>query len=315
MKKKIFLFFILLTISQLVNSQEKQYLIVSYNVENLFDIYDDPNTRDEDFTPGGKYGWKEGLYNKKLADIARVLGAIDSVNLPTVIGLYEVENRKVVEDLSHTGPLANQYGIIHKESPDKRGIDVAMLYKKGSFKPLHYSFYRVHLPDNDSATTRDILYVQGIIEQDTLNFFLNHWPSRWGGKSRSEIRRVAAAKLVREKVDSLFDVNPHAKIIIMGDFNDYPFDVSIYRFLNATNQRCPESERELYNLAAELAVNGLGSHAYKGEWGMLDQIIISRVLFNDTTGLHTTQKDFHVFKPNWILYHNKKYDSYKPNRT
>ncbi|MBT6836711.1 MAG: hypothetical protein HOA61_11765, partial [Bacteroidetes bacterium] len=216
-------------------NSEQSLHIMFYNVENLFDTLDDPRTNDNDFLPNGSYNWHSYRYYDKLNKIAKVVlatGGWDDIDL---IGLCEIENRKVLDDLVFHTPLkSNKYEIIHKESPDRRGIDVALLYSRDKFKPIYYAFTKIIFPFDSSIRTRDILYAKGVVlNRDTLHLFVNHWPSRRGGKEVSEKRRVYVASVLREKVDSILKHNASSNIVIMGDFNDEPMDRSIQEILNA----------------------------------------------------------------------------------
>ncbi len=293
------------------------YRIMFYNAENLFDTYNDSLKRDDEFLPDGAKYWSFRKYRKKLSNIAKVITAIGGWEPPEIVGLCEIENRYVLDGLVRFSPLAKlKYKIIHKESPDKRGIDVALLYLKDKFKPIKYVAIPIVFPD-PSKKTRDILYVKGkTIYNDTLHIFVNHWPSRWGGQLESEDRRILVASVLRKNIDSLLksDINP--KIIIMGDLNDYPTNKSLIETLNAKIKYDKIKNEELYNLAYYMQENkGLGTHKHAGEWGVLDQIIISGSLLNKNMKIHTTIDDAHVFEAKFLLEVDENNVGFRPFRT
>ena len=235
-----------LTVSFGQNSKTyKVNTIAFYNLENLFDTENDPITFDDDRTPDGKDHWTKEIYQDKLKNMARVIaeiGADVSGTTPAIIGVCEVENRTVLEDLVNQKPLIKKdYGIIQFNSPDRRGIDVALLYKKKLFTPTSYKAKELLIyDDNDKSKrvfTRDQLIVSGILDGDKINLIVNHWPSRRGGEKRSRSKRIKAAKLNRQIIDSLFSEDPYAKIITMGDFNDDPTSPSIKKYLKAQRKK------------------------------------------------------------------------------
>ncbi|NOZ45378.1 MAG: hypothetical protein GXO79_01200 [Chlorobi bacterium] len=309
-----FSFFILKT-----NAQDKSqvFTLLSYNVENLFDTINTPGKRDGEFTPEGSKHWNSERYNTKINHLAKVIQSINTNELPEIIGLYEVENKAVVNDLLAKVGGNGYYGIVHKESPDIRGIDVAMGYRKDEFKVLSKDFIRVIYNFAPDVKTRDILYVKGIASQtDTLHIFLNHWSSRRGGQEKSERKRVQTAKIVRSKVDSIQAVNKNAKIIIMGDFNDEPTNYSISYFLQANDKRLNAKNFELYNLMFDKSnLENKGTFSYRGTWNMLDNLIVSQSLLNKNKGYYTTFEAGKIFRADWMLYYNNRIDEKTPSRT
>ena len=223
-----------------VSQENKTYkirTIAFYNVENLFDTENDSLTFDDDRTPGGKDQWTNDRYEKKIANISKVLSEIGvgiSKTSPDIIGLCEVENKSVVEDLIHHENLNDKnYGVIHFDSPDERGIDVALLYKKSVFIPNSFKSHRLLL-FNDSGFrdySRDQLVVSGFLDDEEVHFIVNHWPSRSGGEARSRPNRIAAAKLNKRIIDSIAKLDSDSKIISMGDFNDDPINDSFKKIL------------------------------------------------------------------------------------
>lgn len=290
---------LLILISFISTAQEKKSYKVNtiafYNVENLFDFEDDPLTFDDDRTPDGKDHWTEEIYRKKLANMAKVISEIGkdvTGTTPAIIGVCEIENRRVLEDLVNQDPLLKEdYGIIQFDSPDRRGIDVALLYRKNLFIPTHYKAHELIIYDNNDATkrifTRDQLLVSGMFDGEKIHFIVNHWPSRSGGEERSRPKRIKAAKLNRQIIDSLYSEDPYAKIITMGDFNDDPTNESIKKHLKAKRKIENLKIKELYNPMENMSRKGLGTLAYRDNWNLFDQMIISTEL---------TKKDYSTYR-------------------
>lgn len=320
MQRYYFIVFLTACISasaQQKTSSDKSFIVMSYNVENLFDTINDPDKEDEDFLPSGKQKWTAERYAKKLEQLSKVIATINSKNLPAVIGLYEIENKAVVEALAATTRLQKgKYGVVHYESPDKRSIDVAMMYRKNKFTVLSSKALYVRLPEEPPYPTRDILYVKGMAgKTDTLHLFFNHWPSRRSGADESEKNRIAAATVLRHSVDSVFKTSPAARIVIMGDFNDYPDNISLVKTLGADTVSMPEKTSGLFNLTYSHEKKNEGTYNYKGDWGMLDQFIVSYGLLKSPKGLHVHSNAAKILKEQWMLYTNKETQESKPNAT
>lgn len=263
-----------------------------YNVENLFDTVDDPEKRDEEYTPGGRNEWDEERYADKRGKVATVLSQL--ANGADIVGLAEVENLFVVSDLVASPELSRlKYQIVHQESPDRRGIDCALIYRPDQFKLIE--FETLTFPE-EGYYTRDILHVTGLYSGDTLHVFVNHWPSRLGGGAD---KRNAAAGLLRGKVDELLAANPGSKIVVMGDFNDDPINKSIKKTLNASDNS-KLKPGQLYNPSAGIFKQGLGTLFYRGTWNLFDQIIVSSGLLKDPSGVTYLDNSFSVFGPNWM---------------
>lgn len=285
----ILIFPLFMLLNSPMYGQEAQYKIVTagfYNVENLFDTEDDPLIRDEEFTPDGKRAWTQEKYNEKLANMAYVISQIGKEKNPnglSFLGVAEVENRKVLEDLVEQSSIKDKnYKIVHIDSPDRRGIDVALLYNPNHFTPIH-SDTIPYLIYNDDATrrrTRNILYVKGLLDSDTMHVLVNHWPSRSGGESRSAPYRNQGGKICRSFVDSLSSLNPGSKIIIMGDLNDDPNSASIKNHLRAKSRVKDVFEGDVFNPMADFYRRGIGSNAYRDAWSLFDQVILSYGLMN-----------------------------------
>ena len=242
----------------LAQAQQKQYKAVTiafYNLENLFDTENDPLTFDDDRTPDGKDHWTKEIYADKLKNMARVIAEIGedvTKTSPVIIGVSEIENRKVLEDLLNEPALRDKnYGIVHYDSPDRRGIDVALLYQKNIFKLIDSSKHELFIYDIDNPEkrvyTRDQLLVSGLLDGDKIHVIVNHWPSRSGGEARSRSKREAAAALNKKIIDSLQKSEPSAKIITMGDFNDDPTNPSIKDYLKTKEDREDIEIKDLYN--------------------------------------------------------------------
>jgi hypothetical protein len=326
--KKIFLALLLaclFLIKSQVFSQENKilplrgdYRIMFYNVENLFNTVDDTLVNDSEFLPEGKKKWTYEKYNKKLKNIFRVISAVGEWKSPEIIGLCEIENREVLEDLIRNTPLKKAgYAIVHKDSPDERGIDVALMYNKKAFKPLKYKLITVDLPQPRSRPTRDILYVKGVLgKKDTMHIFVNHWPSRMGGQKESEPKRVFTASLLRQKIDSLFRVCKNPKIVVMGDLNDDPVDISLTEGLKSFIPKFEYQPEEMYNLSYVLfKEKNLGSLKYKANWNLFDQMVVSGALLTEGNGVFCKRESAYILQSDFLLEPDEKFMGKQPFRT
>jgi len=292
---------------------KRNLTVVFYNVENLFDTANNQGARDGEFTPEGANKWTTERYNKKLNDIARVLSSVNKNELPELIGLCEIENRTVLNDLLKTESLKNgKYEIAHFESPDYRGIDCALFFRPDEFRLISKSPIQVSFPDDPEYTTRDILYVKGKTHNnETWHIFVNHWPSRTSGLQQTEKKRVTAAQILKTKTDSIETADPKANILIMGDMNDEPSNKSLSVILGAKN---PETGiAPLVNLMFPLHVEKKGSYNYRGNWNMLDNLIVSDDLC-DNKGFRCVEQQGHVFSEPWMEYKAEN-GTISPNRT
>ena len=319
MKKNILVLFLFLNLNIIcgqIKSNESYQVntIAFYNVENLFDTLDDPLTSDDDRTPMGKDKWTNDIYQKKLKNIAKVIADIGSDltgSSPSIIGLCEIENRGVLEDLINTNSLKKEnYDIIHYDSPDERGVDVAMLFKKNRFKPSSSKTYPLFLKRKDQSIdyTRDHLLVSGYLDNEQIHFIINHWPSRSGGQMKSEPNRILAGKLNKKIIDSILRSNPKANIINMGDFNDNPKDKSIKPILNSVYKKSQMNNNQLYNPMEELFQKGYGSYRYRGKWDMIDQFFLSKNLVENKKGLFFLKAA--VFNKKYLINPQGKYEGY-----
>jgi len=294
----------------------QEFTFVFYNVENLFDVKDDPETNDEEFTPEGSKAWTYSRYQTKIDHIARVLVGIGQWELPAIVGLCEIENRDVLYELTgHRLLKEGDYGIIHKDSPDRRGIDVGIIYNINRFTPLHKDWVQIVFSHDTSLKTRDILYVKGVVnELDTLHIFINHWPSRWGGVEASMPKRVEVARKLKHITDSIFKTDYKANILITGDFNDTPEDSSIYNVLGAGKAN-EANTRALINLMQDYHDDvGKGTLKYRENWEVYDQIIISEGLFElPYSGLVLDGP--YIYAADYLIMEDERYMGVKPYRT
>ena len=298
---KKFLLMVLVLAVNTCSAQNDSIFIASWNVENLFDTIDNPNTNDEEFTPSGSKEWTLERYNRKIENLSKVLSEMNSNTGPDILGLVEVENKSVVEDLAAKASF-KAYSVVHFESPDFRGIDNALLYDNKKFDFISANTYKVILDSN--KTTRDILRVSLKNKNDgeIFNFFVNHWPSRRGGLADSEANRISAAEVLKSAVDSLYSVNENSNIIIMGDFNDETDNRSISEILQSKNFKCDDdqSDKYLLNTSAQRDELGEGTYLYQKNWNMLDQIIISKSL-DDNKGWEYKCDSFDIFKKDYMI--------------
>ena len=298
--------------------QEKvPFRVVSWNIENLFDTHHDSLKNDREFLPDAMRHWNCSRYKRKLADIARVITAIGEWNPPALVGLCEVENDTVLRDLTRRSPLKElDYRYVMTDSPDSRGIDVALLYQRDLFKLL--SSRSISIPPlKQHRPTRDLLHVSGLLlTEDTLDVFVCHLPSRSGGAKESEPYRLHAAQILRTEADSILHKRLHPQVIIMGDFNDYPTNKSIWKVLEAEAPSPALSPLKLYHLLARKAKSkDFGSYKYQGEWGLLDHLIVSGTLLNRSGEFFTSEEKTNVCLLPFLLIEDKKYGDKEPFRT
>ncbi len=288
MKRFITLFFIAISIFSL-NAQNKKTVAVVvgfYNLENLFDTINQPGVRDGEFTPQGSKHWNSKKYwhkEKHMAKVISEMGTKYNPDGPAILGVSEVENRSVLEDLISQPSIKDRnYHIIHYDSPDHRGIDVAMLYNPKYFKPYKTSSHRLYIEQLKDFRTRDQLLVDGVlVGGDTIHIIVNHWPSRYGGEKRSRWLRNAAADLSKKIADSIFAENPDARIIMMGDLNDDPVNESVLKHFGAKGKIKKVKQGEFFNPMYSFYKKGLGSLAYRDSWNMFDQIMVSKALLGN----------------------------------
>lgn len=318
MKKITHLFLFVFALNHCIAQDQKFAVetVAFYNVENLFDHFDDPKTRDDDRTPEGRDRWTEEIFEMKLANTAKVIADVGSDvtgSAPAIIGLSEVENRYVVERLVNSPTLKKyNYGIAHFESPDERGIDVCLLYRKSKFTLLRAKkhFLSLYDSDGDRDYTRDQLVVSGLLDNELIYVIVHHWPSRSGGQASSEPKRIAAGELNRKTVDSIRAINPMAKIINMGDFNDDPNNKSVEDALGAVGDREDVLDNTtFYNPMMSFYKKGIGTSCYRDKWNVLDQVHVSPSL------LKKTETDWYfwkagIFNPPYLFNKKGRYKGY-----
>lgn len=319
---KIIVFIITCNLNFTLFAQKKSYqirTIAFYNVENLFDIENDSLTFDDDRTPEGKDNWTLDRYEKKIEHISRVLSEIGNditSTSPDIIGLCEVENNAVIEDLiAHKNLQDKNYGIVHFDSPDERGIDVALLYKKAAFIPNSYKSHRLLLFNEDGFRdySRDQLVVGGFLDNEQFYFIVNHWPSRSGGEARSKPNRMAAAELNKRIIDSIVRFDANAKIISMGDLNDDPTSDSLKKVLRTKGKPNTLEPNDLFNPMERLFKKGVGSLAYRDKWNLFDQLFFTANLVSKPKDSYSFWKAA-VFTPSYLLDPSGRYKGY-PLRT
>lgn len=273
--------------------------IMSYNVENLFDTIDDPNKADEDFTPTGKLQWNTAKYYDHLKHTVDAI-TNKGTNFPAIVGLIEVENGTVLNDLVNTSFLKGKgYKYVWFEGPDERGIDVALIYDLNRVSVVQAKAIPVLLESVTDPNTRDILKVLVEIGSEQFNLFVNHWPSRRGGQDESEMHRIKAASVLRKEVDEILSLNPKANIVCMGDFNDFPSNKSVHDVLQAG---VSNEHSVLFNMMSDFEALKKGTHFYKGEWSPLDQFMVSYGMFDNKC---VSANSFEVVSYDFIMYTSK----------
>jgi hypothetical protein len=306
MRKTLFLTLCLLA-QVLLFAQEKQVKVACvgfYNFENLFDTLDSPDTQDEEFLPNGTRNWTSKIYQEKLGNLAKVVGELGTdltPDGPAILGVAEIENRLVLEDFVKQPAVAKRrYQIVHYDSPDERGIDVALLYNPKYFtvRGSEAIPMKIFTGDGKEDKTRDILYVAGELDGEPLHILVNHWPSRRGGEKATQPFRNAAALTCKQVKDSLLRFDPHAKVIVMGDLNDDPVSPSLKEVLAAKYKVKDVQEGDFFNPMYAFYKEGHGTMAYQDAWSLFDQIVISEGLVNKK------QTGFYYHKAH---VHNKPY--------
>ena len=337
-------FLIIIFNSFQVYSQSKKYKIHTvafYNFENLYDTVNDPFTNDDEWTPNGAQHWTTEKYQQKLKNLARVLSEIgtpENSNAPIIIGGCEIENRGVLEDLIKE-PKLQQFdlGIVHFDSPDKRGIDVALLYQKKYFRPVSFSnipliIYKKNIEkkeeilevlddevevkkeNNNRVFTRDQLLVSGFLEDEEIHIIVNHWPSRSGGEKATSLFREEAGKLNRKIIDSLQHINPRAKVLTMGDLNDGPLNNSVKTGLGAKGKKAEVPEFGVFNPFEEMANKGMGTIAFRDSWNIFDQIIMTESFLKNDFSTFNFWKA-RIFKAQYLIQTSGQYKGYPLRNT
>lgn len=309
-----FFFFLIVRIDLSAQAPNADQInILFYNTENLFDTHNDPETLDDEFTPSGARHWTVDRFRKKVNHLSKVILVSSGFNPPDIVGLCEIENRQVLEKLLNETPLRKYgYSIIHKNSPDERGIDVALLFRNDHLQPVTYEYLPILDEDKQVLSTREILHAVFVVgHSDTLHVLFNHWPSRYRGQAETNALRLLAAHVLRNKVDAIFDGNPSSKICIMGDFNDEPQSKSIVEGLRPVDGKDSEKNGQLVNLSANWEQ---GTIKFRQTWSVFDQIIVSGGLLLDD-GWHTTPEQAKVVELPFLFEEDSKYRGKKLNRT
>ena len=296
------------------NSESRSFRIMFYNTENFFDTVDDTLTDDEAFTPAGNLHWTYKRYNTKLRNTYKVIVAVGTWQPPDIVGLCEIENRKVLEDLIYHTPLSKYpYRLIHEDSPDRRGIDAAIIYNSETVRLVGSKSYRIR---KSGLLTRDILYFKTLLGTDTCHFLVNHWPSRSEDQLDTERHRFTVARSLKHITDSLFVHSASSKIVIMGDFNDEPSDESLTVILKVESDLKRPCETGLYNLTRIPSSGAVkGSLKYQWKWSVFDQMIVSGNLLKAERGLTVGEDRCRIFIKPYLLTEDNTYEGYKPFRT
>lgn len=290
--------------------------VAFYNCENFFDTKNDPNKKDDEFLPDSPMKWDETRFMNKLTKIAQVLDStVEGPALPALVGLVEIENKEVLEELVSKSQFKERsYAVLSTDSPDERSIDCGLLYDKSVFSLVDFKEINATNPKIGDYKTRNVLFATlKASNNDVFYVFVNHWPSRREGEKESEPRRIYAAEQVRAKINELQKKDKNAKIIVMGDFNDHPDNVSILNTLKAND--APKDKGDLYNAFYTLDKDKQGTHYYDKEWRVLDQIIVSQGLTSAKKGYRFDPKNAHILKKDFVLFKNNKTGEVKPNRT
>ena len=294
------------------NASVSTFRVAFYNVENFFDPVKDTTTSYNEFSPGGDHHWTYSRYRRKERNIYKALAALGGWKGLSIIGLAEIENRKVLSDLIQNTPLhLENYRIIHYDSPDFRGIDVALLYRPKDFTPYFSKPIHISDPTDSTFRTRDILYVKGLLMNDTIHLFINHWTSRYGGLMKTIPKRILEANLLMHQVDSIYKTNRNAKIFVMGDFNENPNDQGV----KTLTKRLQDSCVLVRVPSSPLFGNAKGTIKDGPEWSTFDQLYISKNVNIKGSALFVKDESFHIFDAGFLLEKDKKYLGNKPDRS
>ena len=320
--KKVLLSVLCLS-AMLIAFAQKPYKVVFYNLENLFDTINDPNKNDEEYLPEGARKWTTYRYNCKLDNMSRVLFdiAAEDKNFPAVIGVSEIENRLVLEDLIATPKLAKaNYRIVHYDSPDRRGVDCAFFYRPDKFQLEGSEAHRISFPGQPNFLTRDLVAMWGKIEGEPFYFIVSHWPSRLGGKERSQHSRDFVAAKCKHICDSVRTLNPATKVVIMGDFNDDATDASVTDILGAKGDKKGKIKdlqpNDMYNPFYSMLKAGYGTLGYRDSWNLFDNIVVSENLATGSTGALKIQKKEgakfygNIFNRSYMVQQEGQYKNY-----
>ena len=302
----------------LYGQTDTSYCVAFYNVENLFYPSDDSLTLDDDFTPNGLYHWSYKKYYRKISNVAKVLIDMGRGWPPAIVGLAEIECEQVLKDLCYRSPLQRfGYRYVHHDSPDRRGVDVALLYRDSLIDVLSEHEIPVVFPFEPATRNRDLLYVcMRFPSGDSLHIIVNHWTSRFGGYAATIPKRNYYADVARSVVDSLLLRDAKSNILLMGDFNDYATDESMIYHLKAGPVDSKTNEYALYNLMYEfIRQNNVGSHKHEDFWGCLDQLIVSPSFWKGESGLRIRDQKSNILMDDFLFVQDEKYGGLKTYRT
>ncbi len=311
------LFLFLFLIIPFLGQAQKNYKVAGigfYNLENLFDTEDDPKIRDEEFTPEGEKAWSQEKYEEKLDNLAEVVALVGTDVTPdglAIVGVAEIENRKVLEDLAKRPAIAKRdYQVVHFDSPDKRGIDVALLYQPKYFEVTDSKAHTLNIErDGRRVFTRDVLQVSGKLDGEMVHVLVNHWPSRRGGEEASAPLRNAAAQLCLDIINELKKEDKQAKVVIMGDLNDDPSSPSVKKIIQAKKKKKKVKKGGYFNPMYQYYSKGLGTMAYRDAWSLFDQIIVSEPLLDESQNGYFFYKAG-IFRKPWLLQTSGQYKGY-----
>ena len=316
-KSILTLLFLLIPIYCCYGQNHATFNVLFWNTENLFDCKHDSLKNDTDFLPTSLKRWNSYKYWQKLKALSKGIIATGQWNPPSLVGLCEVENDSVLFDLTQRTPLRNLgYKYLITNSKDFRGIDVALLYQPEFFRLITHRAISVGLLPVGHRPSRDLLHVTGKVwSGDTLDIFVVHLPSRYGGQKHSEPNRIHVAQILKNHVDTLWHTRTNPLVLIMGDFNDYPSNNSIYTTLGAKEPSLPYQAQQLYNLVARKRKKNWGTYKFKAHWGVLDQFIVSGNLLDSLSNCYTSEETTQIITYPFLLIEDKKFGGYKPFRT
>ena len=293
---------------------QESFRILFWNVENLFDTKDNPRKNDDEFLPDATRHWTPYRYREKLKKLAKVIVASGEGYVPDLVGLCEVENDTCMRDLIRFSPLKEAgYRYVMTRSPDERGINVALLYQRGSFKLLHSQSIAIPYQEVGGKPTRDILHATGrVVSGDTLDVMVCHMPSRSGGTGKTEPFRCLTARVLRQAVDSLMQVRRHPHVLIMGDFNDAPTGKPMAGVLGAMPSDGQVEATRLYNL-----MHGLeeGTYRYRGGWETFDQFVVSGSVLGAGGMVRCPVGKARILRHPFLLEEDDRYGGDRPFRT
>ena len=293
--------------------RDQAFRLIFYNLENAFDTIDDPYPGDDEFLPEAPRRWTSYRYWKKIRGLYKVIVAAGSWQPPDIVGVCEVENRQVISDLVQATPLAKHpYRILHTNSPDPRGMDVAAIYHPRRFRLITHCFIPVQQA-GQSLSTRNILYIKGIAKgRDTLHIYFSHWPSKWQGTLKTQAKRNQAARVLRRHIDSIRNAENEACIVAMGDFNDPPGAPCLLKHLGAGKIKGIPHRDSLYNLSFAWKDLPVGTQKYRAHWQLLDQIIVTGNMIETR---NSAIQQARIFSPAFLLTDDSRYTGTKPFRT